>query len=447
MLQLITTIQREDHKKFLTLAIPLIISFISTPLLGVVDTAVMGRLPQAAYIGGVSIGVLIFNTMYWLLGFLRVSTAGFSAQARGLRNGQEITLSLLRPILMAVGLGLLIVACQHPIKTAAFALLAPNETVASLAGVYFHIRVWGAPFTLVNYVINGWLIGIARVKLSLFLQVLMNLLNIFLVVFLVVGQGLAADGAAAATLIAEIVTACLGIALILRTQRIGLKGLSWAKLFDRSAFAGMMNVNRDLFIRTACLLTVYNLIAAYGIRFGDVILAANAVLMQLHFVMANLLGGIANAGTVLVGQAVGEKNRSLYFKTIKLTVFWSSLTAGLLSLSVLFSGDFLIGLFTTLPDIREACRNYLGWIALFPPAAFWGLQLYGIFTGATVAAPIRNSMLYSLAAYLLVLWLGVSRLGNHGLWLAFTVFSLGRSLFLWIYLPQLNKRLWDTPFP
>jgi len=441
MRQLITTINGDDHKKFLVLAIPLIISFISTPLLGVVDTAMMGRFPQAAYIGGVSIAVLIFNTMYWLLGFLRVSTAGFSAQACGLKDEQGIALSLLRPLVIALALGMLLIVCQWPIKSAAFALLSPNETVSSLASTYYNIRIWGAPFTLANYVMNGWLIGIAKVRLSLFLQVLMNLLNILLVVFLVVVHGFDANGVAAATLIAEIVTACLGGMIIFKTQIVGLDRLSLSMLFDRAAIIDMMTVNRDLFIRTICLLTVYNLISVYGIRYGDVILAANSVLIQLHLVMANLLGGIANASTVFVGQAIGEKNQELYFKTIKLTIFWGGLTAVLLSLSVIFFRNPLIGLFTTIPDIQQACQSYIYWIVLFPLVAFWGLQLYGIFTGATVAVPIRNSMIYSLMAYFLVLWLGVPSLGNHAVWLAFIVFTLGRSLFLWIYLPQLNKHV------
>ncbi|WP_378952707.1 MATE family efflux transporter [Pelosinus sp. sgz500959] len=438
MKQSITTITLHDHKIFLALAIPLIISFISTPLLGVVDTAIMGRFPQAAYIGGVSIAVLIFNTLYWVLGFLRVSTAGFSAQAFGLGDKQAIALSLVRPTVIALCLGILIVVCQWPIKAVAFILLAPNETIGSLASTYYNIRIWGAPFVLINYVINGWLMGVAKVKLSLFLQVLMNLLNILFAVILVVGFGLNADGVAAATLIAEFATACIGVMMIRKMQMVSFSGLSLLKFFNPATFIDMMKVNRDLFIRTICLLTVYNLIAVYGIRYGDTILAVNAVLMQVHFVMANLLGGIANASTVFVGQAIGEKNQELYFKTIKLTAIWSGLTAVLLAISVILFQEPLIHLFTTITDIQQVAKSYIYWIALFPLVAFWGLQLYGIFVGATVAVPIRNSMIYSLIFFFACLWVGVPKLANHGVWLAFTVFSLGRSLFLWIYLPNLN---------
>ncbi|HWR07896.1 MATE family efflux transporter [Sporomusa sp.] len=436
-----TAITLADHKHFLALAIPLTITTLSTPLLGVVDTAIMGRLPQAAYIGGVSIGVLIFNTLYWLLGFLRVSTSGFSAQASGLREQQGTTLALLRPMGIALGLGLLLVVLQQPIKIAAFALLSPNETVQAIADTYYDIRIWGAPFALANYVITGWLLGMAKVKLSLWLQVTMNVLNMILAVYFVAGLGMLADGVAIATLIAEIGTAVIGTAAIFRTGLISLRGLSPAVLADSAALLNMMRVNGDLFIRTACLLAVFNYFAVYGLRYGDTILAANAVLLQLHYVIAYFLSGFANAGTVLVGKAIGEKNRQLYAKTITLTAMWGGGTAMLLALAVLLFREPLILLFTTIPEVQQVAQQYSYWIVIFPLAAFWGLQLYGIFVGATQSAPIRNSMLYSLVAYFLLLWFAVPLLHNHGVWLAFIVFSLGRSLFLWVYLPRLNKEI------
>lgn len=441
MKQSLINVRLQEHRNFLNLAVPMIGAYISTPLLGVVDTAIMGRFPQAAYIGGVSVAVLIFNTLYWLLGFLRVSTSGFSAQACGLKAKQTITLSLLRPMIIACGLGMLIILCQQPIKTIMFALLAPNKTVGYLAGTYYNIRIWGAPFVLVNYVINGWLIGMAKVGLSLFLQVHMNLLNIILAAVLVVGLGMDVDGVATATLISEITTACIGGLIIRKTHIVSLNGISLPMLFDAKAFISMMKVNGDLFIRTACLLAVYNFFTAYSMRYGDVVLAANTVLMQIHFVMANLIGAIANTGTILVGQAIGEKNPELYLKTVKLTAFWGSITAGALSVTAVFFKEPLIRLFTNILEIQQACMDYIIWIVVFPPAAFWGLQLYGIFTGATETGPIRNSMLYSLLVFFIALWSVVPISGNHGIWFAFIIFSIGRSLFLWPYLQGLNKKV------
>lgn len=440
----VSAITWADHKHFLALAIPLTITSLSTPLLGVVDTAIMGRLPQAAYIGGVSIGVLIFNTLYWLLGFLRVSTSGFSAQASGLNESQTSTLALFRPLVLALGMGLLMVLLQQPIKSAAFALMSPNETVWAIAGIYYDIRIWGAPFALANYVIAGWLMGMAKVKLSLWLQVTMNVLNMLLAVYFVAGLGMSADGVAAATLIAEVGSAFIGLAAIARTGLINVKSLSIAALINSATLLKMMKVNGDLFIRTACLLAVFNYFAVYGLRYGDTILAANAVLLQLHYVIAYFLSGFANAATVFVGKAIGEKNGPLYAKTVTLTALWGGGIAVLLSLAVLLFRGPLIAMFTILPDVQLIADQYSYWIAIFPLAAFWGLQLYGIFAGATESAPIRNSMIYSLLAYFLILWFGVPLFHNHGVWFAFIVFSLGRSLFLWLYLPRLSRKIAGT---
>lgn len=441
MMQSIKRITVNDHKVFLALAIPLTISSLATPLLGVVDTAIMGRLPQASYIGGVSIAVLIFNTLYWSLGFLRVSTSGFSAQACGIRDNLSVTLSLVRPMCIAIAVGILIVVFQWPIKILAFALLSPSESVEMIALSYYDIRIWGAPFTLVNYVMSGWLLGRAKVKLSLLLQVFMNIMNILLAMIFVLMLGWNAHGVAAATLMSEIAVALLGLVIVFRTKMVSLDGLNSTLLLEPVAFMKMMRVNRDLFIRTMCLLTVFNFFALYGIGYGETVLAANAVLIQLHYVIAYFLSGFANAGTVFVGKAIGEKNPELYFRTVTITAIWGTFTAILLSLSVILFQQPLIALFTTLSDVQQVSHTYIYWVAAFPLAAVWGLQLYGIFSGATASAPIRNSMLYSLLAYFVVLWLGVPNLGNHGVWLAFIVFSLGRSLFLWMYLPKLHNRV------
>ncbi|MDU2067114.1 MAG: MATE family efflux transporter, partial [Sporomusaceae bacterium] len=245
-----------DNKKFLSLAVPLIISSISTPLLGVVDTAVMGRFPQAAYIGGVAIATLIFNTMYWLLGFLRISTSGFSAQASGTGDKKTITSALLRPMAIAFILGVLLVVLQYPIKIAAFMLVTPSDSVRTLAETYYDIRIWGAPFVLIGYVMNGWLAGMSKVKLSLCLQIFMNILNILLVLLFVRIGGMAADGVATATLISEIAATVLGFVLIYHIKEVSITGISLAIFCNIAAFTAMMKVNRDLFIRTVCLLSV-----------------------------------------------------------------------------------------------------------------------------------------------------------------------------------------------
>ncbi len=434
----------KDHKKFISLAIPLIIASLTTPLLGVVDTAIMGRFPQAAYIGGVSVAVLIFNTLYWALGFLRVSTAGFSAQASGSKNSQNLTLAILRPLVIAWGLGLLIVVLQWPIKEAAFSLLNPTEMIGLIASDYYDVRIWSAPFTLTNYVIVGWLMGLAKVRISLTFQVAMNVLNMLLAIFLVVGLGFAAKGVAAATLVSEIFIAVVSLWVVLGSKEISFHNISLVSLVRWSALVHMMKMNRDLFIRTICMIAVYNMVTAYGMRYGDSILAGNAILMQIHFLMANFLGGIGNAGTVIAGKSIGQKNRVLFYQSIYLTAIWGAIMASILTgLSVLFQSP-LIGIFTNLPAVLQAANDYFYWILFYPLLGFWGLGLFGIFVGATTAGPIRNSLVYSLIVFLLCLWLSVDKLGNNAIWLSFTLFNLARSLFLWKDLSLLKRSLFKN---
>ena len=434
----------KDHKKFISLAVPLIIASLTTPLLGVVDTAIMGRFPQAAYIGGVSVAVLIFNTLYWALGFLRVSTAGFSAQASGSKNSKNLTLALLRPLAIAWGLGFLIVALQWPIKEAAFSLLNPSKMVGLIASDYYDVRIWSAPFTLTNYVIVGWLMGLTKIRLSLTFQVAMNILNILLAVVLVMGFGFAAQGVATATLVSEIFIAVVSLWVVFNSKEISFHNISLISIVQWSALVHMMKMNRDLFIRTICMIAVYNMVTAYGMRYGDSILAGNAILMQIHFLMANFLGGIGNAGTVIAGKSIGQKNRVLFYQSIYLTAIWGAIMASILTgLSVLFQSP-LIGIFTNLPAVLQAANDYFYWILFYPLLGFWGLGLFGIFVGATTAGPIRNSLVYSLIVFLLCLWLSVDKLGNNAIWLSFTLFNLARSLFLWKDLSLLKRSLFKN---
>jgi MATE family multidrug resistance protein len=433
-----------SHREYLALAIPLLISTLSTPLLGAVDTAVVGRLSDPAYLGGVAVGTLIFNTMYWLLGFLRVSTSGFSAQAHGANDPREMGLALLRPAMIALAMGLVFIILQEPIKQASFWLIGAEPSVLEHAESYVDIRIWGAPFVLLNYSILGWLMGMSRIKASLFLQLSMNVLNIVLDIVFVSYFHMNVAGVAVATLIAEVSATVLGIWLIGRNLPLRHLFVRWKDAFSMQPMVKMMRVNRDLFIRTACLLTVFNLFTAYGASFGKVTLAANAVLLQIHFIMAYFFDGFANASSILVGRSIGEKNYPVYKRTVQLTGIWGAVASVILSAVLYFGSEPIISLFTTIDDVKEQIMIYVSWVLLFPFAAFWGLQLYGVFSGATEAGPIRNSMIYSLLIFLLATWLFIPMYNNHGLWLSFILFSLARSLTLWMYLPRLNRMLFPN---
>ncbi|MGF9945153.1 MATE family efflux transporter [Priestia megaterium] len=430
-----------NHRTYLTLAIPLTISTMTTPLLGAVDTAVVGQFPAPAYIGGVAVGTLIFNTLYWVFGFLRVSTSAFAAQANGASDPDQGVLALSRPFLLAVIVGLLFILLQWPIEHAALLIISPDADVSRFAVEYFRIRIWGAPFTLMNYVILGWLMGMAKIKESLCLQILTNVLNMFLAILFVHVFSFDVQGVATATLIAEVTAFILGVFIILKASPFKWKMPSIQALMDTNSMKRMFNVNKDLFIRTICLLVVINMFTAKGASFGTEFLAANAVLFQIHYIMAYFFDGFANASSILVGKAVGSNDKELYKKILTLSRQWSVITAvTIASLYALFQ-EQVIGLFTNLPDVIELSLTYGVWLIIYPFAACFGLVLYGVFTGATEIAPVRNSMIYAMIVYIIIQITATPIWHNHGLWLAFIIYIIGRSGFLVMYTPQLNKKL------
>jgi MATE family multidrug resistance protein len=426
----------------MALAVPIIISQVTTPLLGAVDTAVVGQLPNPIFIGGVAVGSLIFNTLYWVLGFLRVSTSGFTSQAHGANNHAELQYSLLRPMFIAMVIGGLFVLLQEPIKWAALSIIDPSSGVAEQAALYYDIRIWGAPFTLMSYVILGWLIGSSHVKLTVYLQIGMNILNILLDILFVTGLNMGVVGVSIASLIAEVGVTVVGIFLLIKLKLVDLKSIQLIKnIFEKNVFLKMIKVNRDLFIRSVSLLTVYTLFTSKGAQMGEVELAANAILFQLHYIMAYALGGFGNAGSILVGRAIGANNLSLFNETIKLSAKWGILSGVFLSLLLFICSSFIYPLFTSIEQVLQCIFQYQGWLLLFPVVGFWGIILNGVFSGATEAIQIRNSMIISMILFIILVYLLTPILGNHGLWISFTLFTLSRSLVLGFYLPKLSKGL------
>ncbi|WP_186578506.1 MATE family efflux transporter [Aquibacillus kalidii] len=429
------------NKQYMGLALPIIISQITTPLLGAVDTAVVGQLPDPSYIGGVAVGSIIFNTLYWVLVFLRVSTSGFASQAQGANNQDEILFSLIRPIFIAIVIGGLFILFQEAIKGVAFWIITPSAGVIEQAALYYDIRIWGAPFTLISYTILGWLVGLSFLKLTVYLQIGMNVLNILLDVMFVTNFNMGVAGVAIASLISEITVALVGIFILIKLKLVNIPSIVLKNVFQKSVFIKMIKVNRDLFIRSICLLTVYTLFTSKGAQMGEVELAANAILFQIHFLMAYCLGGFGNASSVLVGRAIGANNSQLFSDTIKLSLKWGVLTGFLLSSLLYLCSSFIYPLFTSIDQILVSVNQYQGWLLLFPIVGFWGIILNGVFSGATEAAPIRNSFIISMIIFLVLINILIPTLGNHGLWISFTIFTLFRSLVLGSYLPKLSRRL------
>jgi MATE family multidrug resistance protein len=419
-------------RSVLAIAVPIMISNVSTPLLGVVDTAVVGRLPEPAYIGAVALGALIFNFVFWGFGFLRMGTTGLTAQALGARDSSEIRASLGRAMLIAVAVGTLLIALQWPIRLLAFALLDGSARVEELARGYFDIRIWAAPATLANYALLGWFIGLGHARTALALQLVLNLSNMLLDALFVLWLGMGVTGVAAGTVIAESLAALAGAAMALRHLRRSGGAWSRARLLERGRLARAIAVNRDIMIRSAALILVFVWFMAQGAKQGDTVLAANAVLMQFIAVAAYFLDGIAFTAEALVGRAVGAADRALLQRAVRLTTAWAALLAVLACLAFAALGPQLVDLLSVSPGVREAARAYLPWAALAPLAGVWAFQLDGIFIGATRTAQMRNAMLTTLAIYL-VAWWALTPWGNHGLWAALYVSYAARTLTLLHY--------------
>ena len=414
------------QREYLRVLGPFVLTTMTQPLLGAVDTAVMGRLPDPAYIAGVAVGAVIFNTVYWLLGFLRVGSTGFSAQAGD--DPEQLRKAVLLPGLMALGLSLLILLLQHPIFAGAMLVLEPDEATRRVTAVYYDILIWGAPLALGNYVMLGWLMGRSLIAAALLMQIGGNALNMLLDVLLVLVLDAGPAGVAAATLLAQFFSFLVGAAAVCRALPGGLHGM--ARLVDTGEMLRMARVNGHLFLRTVCLLTQVNIFMATAAGFGTVTLSGNAVLIQIMLIFSYVFEGIANASSVFAGKAVGRNTPGLMEETRRATRLWTLLAMLLLTGGYALWREPLLRLFTDLPEVLTEAGRYSLWGLLFPAAAGFGLSYYGMFTGASRTRPVFVSTLLALCAFAAVWAVAVPLWGNHGLWLAYMVFYAGRSLFL-----------------
>lgn len=426
------------HRRVLAIALPMTVAHLTTPLLGVVDAAVVGRLGDAALLGGVALAAVIFDMLFWVFGFLRMGTVGLAAQALGRRDGVEERAVLARALLLAGALGLLLVALQAPIAHAALALAGASEGVSAAVRDYYAVRIFAAPFTLANYVVLGWLVGLGRTGRALALQVGVNLLNMGLSVVLVLGAGWGVKGAAAGTLVAEMAGTLAGLVLC-RRMLGGAFAVPRAVLLDKARLAEAFLLNRDIMIRTAALMFAFSFFAAQGARAGDVTLAANAILQNMVMVAAYFLDGFATAAEQICGSAVGARRRADFSAGVRLALVWGMVFAVAACLIYLVTGPGIVDAMTTNPDVRAAARTFLVYAALLPVAGVCAYAFDGVYIGALWSRDMRNLMLVSLAVYL-VAWWGLRGFGNHGLWLAFLAFLLARGGLQALRLPALLKR-------
>ena len=427
-----------NHRTVLRIALPVMLSNASTPLIGVVDTAIVGRIPDPAYIAAVALGALVFTFVFWGFGFLRMGTTGLTAQALGSGDTEELVAGLGRALLIAAVVGAALVSLQWPIREIAFALLEASDRTEGLARSYFDIRIWAAPATLANYALLGWFIGLGRTDIGLVLQLVLNLVNIALDAFFVLGLGLDVRGVALGTLFAEYFAALVGLVIAVRYMRRHGAQLRFGNLVVTDRLKRTLAVNRDIMIRSLALIFVFVWFMAQGARYGDVTLAANAVLMQFVSISAYFLDGLAFAAEALVGRALGARDRVAFREAVRVSTLWAVLVALLVSAVYFIAGPWVVDALTTDPDTRSAARIYLPWAALAPLAGVLAFQLDGIFIGATRSVEMRNAMLISTAVFVLAWWL-LQPWGNHGLWAALYVNYVARTFSLGWYYPALAR--------
>ena len=424
-----------SHRQVWMLAGPIMLSNISVPLVGAVDTAVVGRLPEPAAIGAVAFGALIFSMLYWGFGFLRMGTTGFIARALGAGDQQLLLDTLLRVLILATGLGVCVVALSFPIVNFAIYLLEGSEQVEQLTRDYAFIRIWSAPATLLIYVFTGVFIGMHNTRHAFALQLLLNLTNVLLDVLFVVEFDLGVEGVAYATLIAEYLAAGFGIYLLRGPIKNALLKCEPTRLLDRQALKQLMRANGDIFIRTLCVTFSFAYFTAESARFGEVVLAANAILMHLQNILAYGLDGFAHAAEALTGSAYGGSNRERFKRAVYLTSLWAMIIAVVICLVYWVLGDAILSLFTNIGPVLAQARIYLPWIIISPLISIWSFQLDGIFIGTGHTREMRNAMIASMIIYLLLLSVLVPWLGNHGLFFGLSLFMVIRAISLALYYP------------
>ncbi len=431
---------RQWHAKVWSLSWPMIIANLTLPLVGAVDTAVMGRMSDATYVGAVALGSTIMNAIYWMFGFLRMSTTGLTAQALGGRQVDALAAIAVRAAAAAAALGGLVILLQWPLRALVFWLFEASPAVEQQASSYFDIRIWGAPAVLLYIVALGVLFGLQRMGAALAISALFNGTNIVLDLWFVIGWGWGVNGVAAGTVISEWLAATLGIVVTLRALRQSGWQATWpTDLWNRARMADLGNVSTNLVIRTFFVQLPFFMLTALSAYLGDLVLAANAVLMQFFHIMAYGLDGFAHTAETLAGHAFGANDPRRLRRASAYCSLWAGLIAGLVSLLYLLLGTDIVALLTLLPEVRAAAAGYLYWVAALPLVSVWAFMLDGIFIGTTRSRELRNSMFVAVLVYLATVWALLEPLQNHGIWLSMTIFMVVRGALLAALYPRLER--------
>ena len=422
-----------DNRDIWAIAAPMMLSNISVPLLGMVDTGVTGHLDDAVYLGAVAIGATIFGFLYAGFNFLRMGTTGITAQHFGARNDDGLKVALGQALVVAVGIALLLILFQVPIAALSMRVLGPEQHIAEVARQYFDVRIWSAPATLANYALIGWFLGLQNARVPLYIVLVTNLTNIVLDLLFVLVLGMKVKGVALASVIAEFAGVAVGGVCAINWLRHQPGRVQRSQLTTLAEYKAFFAVNAHLLVRTMALIFSFTFVTAAGARLGGLILAVNAVLMNMVNLMAYALDGFAHAAEALVGKAVGAADGPALRRSVNLALRWSLAVALLFSLAFLLGGPVIIRLLTDLPEVVATARLYLPWVAALPLVGFWSYLYDGVFVGATRAREMRDIMLISSFLVFVPAWYVFRFLGNHGLWLALTLFLASRGAGMYYY--------------
>jgi multidrug resistance protein, MATE family len=427
------------YRRVFLLAIPLILSNLTQPVLSMVDTILSGHLPSPAVLGGVAVGGIFFNSIYWTFGFLRMATTGLVAQSHGAGDEDQLMHHFGRALLTALVLGALILAVQKPLISVSLSLLGATSAARHNALVYCSIRIWSAPAALANYTILGYLLGRQRARTALLLQAGINVVNMAVALTLVLWRHWGVAGIATATMTAEWTGCIFGLAIML-ASRARPGHLRWSELMDGESLRRLFSLNRDILLRTLSLVAAYVWFTRTGARSGDAILAANAVLINFLWIAGYGLDGFANATEALVGEAIGARRVADYRAVLKASSVSAFAVALAISVLYFIFGRHIIAVFTNQEAIRSLAERFLPWLIVLPLVAVWSFLLDGVFIGATRARELRDSMAISLAGFLGLAVVLTARFGNHGLWCAMLAFMALRATTLAMHLPGIERK-------
>ena len=432
------------HRTVLLIAIPMTLAYLSTPLLGIVDTAVIGQLGNAALIGGIAFGGIIFDIVFTTFNCLRSGTTGLTAQALGAKNNDEIVAVLFRALIIAIVSGIIVIGFHFPILQVGLQFLGGSDAVQEATRDYYNVRIYSAPFLLANYVILGWLLGLGRAMLGLLIQTFLNGLNIILSIYFVKGLALGVFGVALATVLSEAITLLLGVIISIRIVT-SYSNPTWSQVFSKNQFIRLINLNRDIMIRSFSLLFAIAFFTARSAAQGDNILAANAILEKFFIFAAFFLDGFAIAAEQISGRAIGAKNYVAFKAAVRLTILWGIVMALFIAVFLLIFGNITIGIMTTNQAVANTASIFLIWAILTPLFGVLAFQMDGVFIGATWTSDMRNMMLLSLVVYLLSYYALFPHFGNHGLWLSFNIFLGVRGITLFMVLPKRTRQTFLQP--